>query len=267
MPYNSPRMDEPDVFDGAMRIARVEYPDIDPAFYLTQLDEFAAGAREEISGLSRAGVDEFNEVFFGRLGFHGNMDEYYDPRNSYLNEVIDRRTGIPITLAAVWCEVARRAGFETEGVGFPGHFLARVLLPAGDEVLVDCFHARCVTREQCGELLAQLNPEGGVALNDGMFGTAGPRDILARMLNNLRRIHAGLGEFARAIRWIDLGLELNPGAPEDYRERGILWTRLEEFGRALPDLERYLRLAPRAPDADDIRGQMVLLRKLLSRLN
>jgi regulator of sirC expression with transglutaminase-like and TPR domain len=260
-------MPEPDVFEGAMRIARVEYPALDPARYHARLDAFAEEARRRVDGRGRRGLDAFNAYFFGILGFRGNPDDYYDPRNSYLNEVIDRRLGIPITLAVVWCEVAARLGFRVEGVSFPGHFLARALLPRAGEVLVDCFHARTVTRDDCRDLLARPPEAPPADLDEAMFAPAGPREILTRMLNNLRRIHASLGDFDRAVRWIDLDLELHPGAAADYRERGVLQLRLERHGRALEDLERYLQISPAAADAAEVRDQCILLRKLLSQMN
>ncbi len=259
-------MGEPDVFEGAMRIARVEYPGLDPQPYRERLEEFARDARAAGSKGGSA-VARLNDFFFGALGFRGNDDDYYDPRNSYLNDVIDRRTGIPITLSTVYCEVGRRLGLPVHGVGFPGHFLVKCGLP-GSEVIVDCFHGRTLTREDCRDLLdsIQSGPER-VPLADSMFDAASPREILSRMLNNLRRIHAGRKEYARAVRWIDMDLELNPDNPHGYRERGLLRLQMEQFGRALEDLERYARMAPGAADLPRLQEQVQLLRKLISHLN
>ncbi|HYF00497.1 MAG TPA: transglutaminase-like domain-containing protein, partial [Planctomycetota bacterium] len=128
-----------EVFEGAMRIAREEYPALDPEAYRLRLDALAGEGRVE--GRGRAAVAALNDLVFGRLGFRGNREDYYDPRNSYLNDVIDRRLGIPITLSAVYAEIGRRVGLEVEGIGFPGHFLARVTLERGHAV-VDCFAGR-----------------------------------------------------------------------------------------------------------------------------
>src|SRR5262245_1307342 len=116
-------MEQTDVFEGALRIAREEYPGLDAELYRARVEAFAETARSRVAARGRRGVGQVNEVFFGDLGFRGNSDDYYDPRNSYLTEVIDRRTGIPITLSTVYCEVARRIGLAAHGVGFPGHFL------------------------------------------------------------------------------------------------------------------------------------------------
>src|SRR5262245_51318531 len=248
-----------------MQIAQVEYPELDIAHCRATLDEFAREGRAVVKGRGRKGVEQFNAFFFDTLGFHGNADDYYDPRNSYLNDVIERRTGIPITLAAVYCEVGRRVGLKAHGVGFPGHFLAKCLIGAG-EVLVDCFNARTVTRDDCQDLLNSFSP-GGPTLSDEMLEIAAPRDILSRMLNNLRRIHAGRGEFARAVRWIEMDISLRPESPHNYRERGMMYIQTEEFGKAVSDLERYVAMVPGSPDLPQIREQIQLIRKLLSHLN
>jgi regulator of sirC expression with transglutaminase-like and TPR domain len=258
-------MEQPDVFEGALRIARLEYPDLDPELYRARVAAFADAARARVSAQGRRGVGQLNEVFFGDLGFRGNREDYYDPRNSYLNEVIDRRTGIPITLSTVYCEVARRIGLSAHGVGFPGHFLVKCFVP-GSEVIVDCFGGRVLTRDDCQALLNSLQPEP-VALSDEMLAVASPRDILSRMLHNLRRIHASRKDYARALRWVELDMEFNPGSPLQFRERGMLHLQMEQFGKALVDLERYLSLAPTAPDLPQLREQIQLIRKLLSRLN
>ena len=258
-------MDEPDVFEGAMKIAQVEYPELDVPLYRSRLEELGQDGRARIKTRGRRAVDQFNAFFFDTLGFHGNADDYYDPRNSYLNDVIDRRTGIPITLAAIYCEIARRAGLRAHGVGFPGHFLAKCLLSDG-EVIVDCFNARTVTRDDCQELLNSFSP-GGPPVSDDMLEVASPRDILSRMLANLRRIHAGRGEFARAVRWIDMDMALRPESPHNLRERGMLYIQMEEFGKAIVDLERYVQAAPESTDLPQVREQIQLIRKLLSHLN
>ncbi|HZF00151.1 MAG TPA: tetratricopeptide repeat protein [Planctomycetota bacterium] len=258
-------MSEPDLLEGALQIAQVEYPALDVDRYRSSVDDFGRQARAGIRSSGRRAVERFNAFFFDELGFHGNAEDYYDPRNSYLNDVIDRRTGIPITLAALYCEVGRRAGLRAHGVGFPGHFLAKCLI-AGGEVLVDCFNARTLSRDDCQALLDSFRPGGG-AVTDEMLEIAEPREILSRMLHNLRRIHAGRGEFARAVRWVDMDLVLRPDNPHSFRERGMLHVQMEQFGRALIDLERYAGLMPAPPDLAQVREQIQLIRKLLSHLN
>ena len=258
-------MAELQVFEGAMRIAQVEYPRLDAEAYRGRLDEIAREAREKVSGKGRRSLGQLNAFFFDQLGFHGNEDDYYDPRNSYLNDVIDRRTGIPITLATVYCEIAQRVGLPAFGVGFPGHFLVKCLV-GGSEVILDCFGAKILTRDDCHQLLDTMEA-GSLPLSDEMFAIASPRDILSRMLNNLRRIHAGRRDFPRAIRWVEMDMELRPGEPHLFRERGMLYVQTEEFGKAVADLERYAGLLPAAPDLPQVREQLKLMGKLLSHLN
>lgn len=258
-------MTEPDVLEGALEIAKAEYPDLDVAACRRTLDDFAEEARGCVKAAGRRGVEQFNAVFFDALGFHGNAEDYYDPRNSYLNDVLERRTGIPITLATLYCDLGRRIGLRTHGVGFPGHFLAKCALPDG-EVLVDCFNARIVSRRDCQELLQSFSPGSG-PVTDGMLEVASPRDILLRILNNLRRIHFGKGDFVRALRWIEMDIALRPESPHNFRERGMLHVQTEQFGKALVDLERYLAMWPAAPDLEQVAQQIQRVRKLLSHLN
>jgi regulator of sirC expression with transglutaminase-like and TPR domain len=227
--------------------------------------EFVRAARPFVTGAGRAAVLQLNDFFFGRLGFHGNSEDYFDPRNSYLNDVIDRRTGIPITLCALYAEVGRRLGLPVCGVGFPGHFLAKCTTPRG-EIIVDCFNARTLNRQDCQELLRSMFP-GRPRLDDAMLEPASPQDIVSRMLNNLRRLHSSRRDFARTIRWIDLDLKLRPGEIENYRERGMIHVQMEQFGKALADLEHYLTACPHAPDVKPVEEQVHLLKKLLSHLN
>jgi regulator of sirC expression with transglutaminase-like and TPR domain len=260
-------MEEPDVLEGAIRIARAEYPDVDAAAVRARLEGFARDARAGAPAWDRGDVPRLNHYVFGTLGFRGNDADYYDPRNSYINDVIDRRTGIPITLSVVYCEIGRRLGLPLHGVGFPGHFLVKCVLP-GSEVIVDCFHGRTLSKDDCRDLLETVQPgPEKVPLDDSMLAVASPREILSRMLNNLRRIHAGMKDSARALRWAEMELELNPGKPQGYRERGMIHIQMEQFGRALADLERYVRMDPGAPDLPALRDQIQLLRKLISHLN
>ena len=258
---------EPELARACLMVAEDAYPGLDIERYLAEFNRLAEDLRKLLP--ANAGAEErvvaLNQFLFEELAYRGNADDYYDPRNSYLNDVIDRRTGIPITLAAVYCEVGRRAGLRAHGVGFPGHFLAKCLV-SGGEVLVDCFNARAVSREDCGELLRSFSPGGG-PVSDEMFEIAAPRDILSRMLGNLRRIHAGRGEFARAVQWIDMDIALRPESPQNYRERGMIHIQMEEFGKAVADLERYVRAVPGSPDLSQVREQIQLIRKLLSHLN
>lgn len=258
-------MSEPDVLQGAFEIARVEYPNLDIPAYRARLDQFARDARAHVDAGGLRAVDQVNDFVFETLGFQGNDGDYDDPRNSYLNDVIDRRTGLPITLATVYCEIATRLGVPAFGVGFPGHFLVRCPAPPGD-VIVDCFQGRTLSRRECQELLESHFPDKP-RLTDDMLAIAAPRAILSRMLGNLRRVHLLRGEFPKVLRWIEMDMVLRPGVPENLRDRGLVYARMEEVGKAIVDLERYAAAAPKSGDAGAIAGQIEILRKLLTRLN
>jgi regulator of sirC expression with transglutaminase-like and TPR domain len=211
-----------------------------------------------------------NEILFGEEGFRGNAANYYDPRNSYLNDVLERRLGIPITLSLVYVEVGRRAGLPLSGVGFPAHFLVAYEVEAEAEaearLMVDPFN--------CGRLLSQANCE---QLLQQTFGSAvrfearhlealPPRQILVRMLGNLKLAYERLGDLERALRVSEQLSVVQPSAAE-LRERGMLRFRLADFIGAAADLGRYLEFEPAAPDAESVRRQLALIRELRERRN
>jgi regulator of sirC expression with transglutaminase-like and TPR domain len=244
-----------DLLQGALLIAREEYSQLDVAACIARVEELARRLGR------RPTLDRLNDYFFRTLGFRGNRDDYYDPRNSYVNDVLERRTGIPITLALLFCEIGRRVGLETAGVGFPGHFLAR----CGSR-FVDCFHGRTLDRDGCRDLLATLSA-GRLRFEAGMLADSPPRDVLARMLNNLRAVYAQRADWPRVLRFSEMAVELQPDRAETVRDRGMAFLHIESFGRAVGDLEEYLRRAPDASDTDDVREHLSLARKLLARVN
>lgn len=251
----------------ALLMARVAYPELDPAPFLRQLQQMGATARDHLEiGLGgspprHARLRIVTEFVYGQLGFVGNHEQYDDPRNSLLNDVLSRRMGIPITLAVVFIDVARRAGLAVEGVNFPGHFLVRCLPDAGDladvtPLLVDPFHAgTLLTDAECTRLLrTHLGVEA--MLEPGMLRTASKRDILLRMLLNLKRAYVRLRSFAQAHAVTDLLVALDPAALTELRDRGLLASQLQEYAWALRDLETWLRLAPDSEDERDERKQV-----------
>jgi regulator of sirC expression with transglutaminase-like and TPR domain len=255
-----------DVFEGALRIARAEYPALDVGACKAAVDTLAAEAQRRASGRGRRALEAFHELFFGRWGFTGNRDAYYDPRNSFVNDVLDRRTGIPISLAAVYGAIAGRLGIPIRGVAFPGHFLAK-WTSGRSTAIIDCFHGRMLSREDCAELLREVAPAAPADRLDSYLEVTPPGRVLSRMLGNLRQIHGRLGDFRRVARWITLDLEFNPAEAELYRDRGLTWAKIEAYGPALEDLERYLAMSPGAPDAESVRRQAAPLRARLAQLN
>jgi regulator of sirC expression with transglutaminase-like and TPR domain len=239
----------------ALAIAHVEYPSLDPAPYLQRLErmgEAAAGRlqRQEGAGLATH-IATLNAYLFEELGFSGNSEHYDDPRNSFLNEVLDRRLGIPISLAAIYLEVGRAAGLRLEGVNFPGHFLVRAP-DAAEDLIIDPFHAGALLSEvDCRQLLRQHLGEEAT-LDRALFATATRQHIVVRMLVNLKRLYVRMRSFPQARAVADLLLAVDPSALAELRDRGLLAYHMEDFWSALRDLEAYLRLMPRddAPESE-----------------
>src|SRR4051794_5835313 len=239
----------------ALAIARVEYPSLDPAPYLQRLERMGEAAegrllRQEPAGVA-AQIATLNAYLFEELGVSGNAERYDDPRNSFLNEVLDRRLGIPISLAAIYLEIGRRGGLGLEGVNFPGHFLVRAP-DAAEDLIVDPFHSGALLSEvDCRHLLRQhLGDEA--AFDRSLLATATRQHIVVRMLVNLKRLYVRMNSFPQARAIADLLLAVDPSALAELRDRGLLAYHMEDFAAALRDLEAYLRLMPKgeAPDPD-----------------
>jgi regulator of sirC expression with transglutaminase-like and TPR domain len=259
---------EVDLAEAALLVAAEEYEGLDVRSYLLRLDEMGADLRQRLDDEPRPerAIMALNRYLFQEQGFRGNAEQYYDARNSYLNDVIDRRTGIPITLSAVFMEVARRAGLEVEGVGLPGHFVVRVLTPARP-LLVDPFHGgTLLTEKDCQDRLDRIF-NGKVKLEAEMLRPCRRKEMLERILRNLKAIYLRDQDQDRALRVVDLLVRIQPGSAEDLRDRGVLYAALDCYGLAARDLESYLALAPRAKDAEDLQARVALLRQQAARLN
>jgi regulator of sirC expression with transglutaminase-like and TPR domain len=252
----------------ALLMARVAYPDLDPEPCLALLERMGATARDHLEiGVGgepprRTRLRVVTEFVYGQLGFTGNAEHYEDPRNSLLNDVIARRTGIPITLALVFIAVARRAGLDVEGVNFPGHFLVRCNPDAGDEgdrdpLLLDPFHGGATLNDlQCARLLRRHMGEDAVP-GPEVLRSASKDDVLMRMLLNLKRAYVRLRSFGRAHAVTDLLVALDPAALTELRDRGLLASQMREYASALRDLETWLQLSPATGDeAGDDRTQV-----------
>ena len=242
----------------ALAIAGVEYPALDGGPYLQRLErmaEAAAGRMQRHEGApASTRIATLNAYLYEELGFSGNRDHYDDPRNSFLNEVLNRRTGIPITLAVVYLEIARRAGVPVSGVNFPGHFLLRAaderarLHYSGDFLIVDPFHGGALLSEiDCREMLRQ-HVGDEAAFDHDLLQPATRHEIVVRMLVNLKRLYVRMRSFPQARFVADLLLAVDPSAVSELRDRGLLAYHLQDFGAALRDLESYLRLLPRQLD-------------------
>jgi len=253
---------------GALLIACAEYPDLDPAAYLHRLDEMGADieARLAVSEAPEQLAGILSGYLSGEQGFKGNTAAYYDPRNSFLNEVLDRRTGIPITLSTVYLEVARRAGIDARGVGLPGHFLVR-LGAEGGHLLVDPFHAGAVlTEADCQKRLDRIF-DGRVRIQPQMLDAVPKRRILERMLRNLKAVYVKEEDHARTLRVLDLLLVSAPESLEDLKDRGLVYAALDCYGFAVRDLEAYLFRAGPSRHTRDLEATLADLRRRAARLN
>ncbi|HZQ71484.1 MAG TPA: tetratricopeptide repeat protein [Burkholderiales bacterium] len=265
-----------DLARACLLIAQDAYPGLDVEGYLGEIERFAARLRAKLP--EHAGVEErivaLNEFLFDELGFSGNTEHYYDPRNSYLNEVIDRRTGIPITLAILYMEIGRRAGLRLEGVSFPGHFLVRLDLRGGVLVLDPFSGGAPQSEAELRERLQRVIPEGAAAgvpvaelPLDQFLEPAGKRQTLARLLRNLKGIYRQADKPERMLAVLNRMLALSPNASAELRDRGFLYQRLECWRFAMKDLSDYLEREPDAPDLDAVRASLMEVSERCSRLN
>lgn len=259
--------EEIDLAAAALLIAREEYPELEIERYVERLDALAGtlGRRVSESATPRMAAG-LSQLLFTEEGFRGNSNDYYDPKNSFLNDVLDRRTGIPISLCAVYIEVARRAGFAAFGVGLPGHFLVRLEDPEAG-LLVDPFHGGAIVSEaDCQERLDRIY-EGRVKLEASMLEPCGRRAMLARMLRNLKAIYMKNEEHERALRIVELVLLADEQAAEELRDRGQLYAALDCYGYAARDLSKYLERRPAVAEAPEIRRKIEELELRARRLH
>lgn len=254
--------------EAALAIAAEEYPALDTAAYLAQLDRLAEQVRRRAPAPLRAAntLRALRDVLFVEEGFRGNEKSYYDPRNSYLNEVLDRRLGIPISLSVLFMEVARRVGLVLEGVGFPGHFLVKLKPEVGPEVFIDPYNGgELLSAEEC--VARFKNVSHGRDFDERFLHGVAPRQILGRMLHNLKRIYVEQGDDVRAFWVIDRLLLLAPDAIDEVRDRGLVEARLGLKPAAARDLEAYLAREPSAADAGDVADLLATLRARPAMLN
>jgi regulator of sirC expression with transglutaminase-like and TPR domain len=257
--------------EAALVVARDEYPQLDIAAYLARIDGLAATLRARLRAdiVPSETLALYTRYMFEELGFAGNSDDYYDPRNSYLNEVIERKLGIPITLSVLFIEVGKRLGLPLSGVSFPGHFLVKCSLRNGAVVLDTYAKGATLGIKDLQKRLRVLSGGVDVAPEAVMrlLTAAQPVDILARMLRNLKAIHNERGDKTHALTAASRVLDLCPQSAQDYRDRARLHEELDCFRAALTDFEAYLRFEPNAADARAVHEKIALLRQRASRLN
>ncbi|WP_199249782.1 SirB1 family protein [[Phormidium] sp. ETS-05] len=243
-----------DLGKAALYIAGEEYPHLDYEEYLNALDVMASEVAERLpqQRYPLRVIQTINSYLYDDFGFRGNEEDYYNPRNSFLNEVIDKRRGIPITLSLVYLEVARRIDFPMVGIGMPGHFLIRPdFEDAG--IFVDAFHrGEVLFPDDCQQRLNDIYHRP-VQWQSEFLAAVSKRQFLARMLGNLKMIYLQVGELGKCLGAVERILLLFPNAPLELRDRGLLYYQSDRPTEARSDLETYLQLLPNAPDAGIIR--------------
>ena len=252
-----------DVARAAMLIAATEYPRINVDGELFTFQRIAGSISSKFLDDDDPlySMNTLSEALFDDIGFRGNADNYYDPRNSYLNEVLRRRAGIPITLAVVYMEVGRRLRVPLLGVGMPGHFLVRHA--EIDNLFVDPFHGGILlSADECRQMLEDL-AEGPFRWDDRLLAPISNRQILARIIRNLKAIYMYDDDYVRALEMSDFALALEPHSAENRRDRGIVQYQLGHSAEALDDLALYLDLAPNGPDSEGVHALVAELRAFL----
>lgn len=252
----------------ALQLATIEYPEISVEPFLVLLDSYATELGERIP----AGADgsEFielmNEYLVDELGFEGNSQDYYSPANSCLNEVLTKRTGIPITLSILYMEIARRLNRTMHGVGLPGHFLVKYE-DKDFSVFIDAFNGgQLLFNTECFDLARKVTGMD-IAEDDRILEPVSNRHILIRMLNNMRAVYFRQQNPAKALKVLDLLITADEGSAEEYKQRAFCRTQLNLFKGARSDLETYLKLAPQAQDRGEVEQQLAELKKWLATLN
>ncbi len=257
--------------EAALLIASEEYPDLDIAAYLERLDAMAATLKRRLrADISPADtIVALNRFLFDEHGFTGNAADYYDPRHSFLNEVLDRKRGIPITLALVYIEIGRRIGLPVQGVSFPAHFLVKCRLREGTVVLDPYAKGISLSLDDLKQRIKSLR--GSVEVSQSsiaeMLAAASNKDILARMLRNLKAIYSHHKNWLKALAATDRIIAVMPDLADEYRDRGMIYLNLECFRAALFDLQAYTKMLPAAADVDTVRQKVVELQAMAARLN
>ena len=253
------------LLETAVAVAQHDYPRLDVQATLAEIDTLAAKLQRRLAAdaapMQRLRL--LNRFFFQELGFSGNVNDYYDPRNSYVHCVLATRRGIPITLALLYVELANQVGLDACGISFPGHFLAKVHMPQG-EIVIDPFTGQSMSRDALDALLVPYRRRGASnGLGDAPLGTflqpARPREVIARMLRNLKEVFRSSQDAARLLGIAERLVILLPEAWEERRDRGLVHAALGARFPAMADLAGYLEHAPDAPDRPAIRKRLAEL--------
>ena len=252
------------LIEAAASIAQDDYPDLDTQGVLAEIDALAHKLRRRIpaDAVAVQRLRWLNNFFFQEVGFAGNANDYYDPANSYLHKVLHTRRGIPITLALLYAELAVQIGLNAQGVSFPGHFLVKVRMPQG-EVIVDPFTGRSLSREALEQMLVPYKRGSALERFDAPLGlylqAAPPRDVLARMLRNLKEIHRSAEDWPRLLAVTQRLVILLPESWSERRDRGLAYAEMGFDAAAADDLQTYFERAPDAVDRESVAARLALL--------
>jgi regulator of sirC expression with transglutaminase-like and TPR domain len=264
----------------ALLIAAIEYPDLDQASALAQLDALAHRVRLVLALppvevqptlpetlAPQTVLEAMNEVLFVQEQFHGNVQDYYNPANSFLHKVLEDHTGIPITLSLLYIEVGKRVGLTLDGIGLPLHFMVGCRLPQGERLYIDAFdQGRFLSEQECRALIRRM-AGGRVRFHVQWFEPVSHKQFLQRMLLNLKHIYLHHEAYSHVLAVCNRLLLLEPVAPSEWRDRGIVHLQLRKYGRALSDLKMYVKLSPEAEDRDEMLGHIKTLRQIIALLN
>jgi regulator of sirC expression with transglutaminase-like and TPR domain len=261
------RADEVDLAAASLLIALDEYPDLNILRYLQEIqrlaDEIKPHLRFRADLRPMDAIERINQCLFAEAGFRGNQENYYDPRNSFINEVLDRRLGIPITLSVVYMEVGKRLGLKLEGVGMPGHFLVKCI-HRDLEIFIDAFsQGEILLETDCQRKLTQIYGQD-FQFDRIYLSSVNNHQILIRMLTNLKAIYLSQQDYRRALSTTEKILLVTPEAAAELRDRGSMHFRLNQFSQAMKDWSRYLELRPDAPDAQEVQNNLATVAGLLA---
>ncbi|MGH9449756.1 MAG: SirB1 family protein [Terriglobia bacterium] len=258
------REDHIPLLEAALMIAQTEYPGLDLPAQLRRFDDLARRLHVSPDYPPHANIHALNRLLFEEESFSGNEQDYDNPRNSFLNDVLDRRKGIPITLSLIYVELGRRRGLPLEGVGFPGHFLAKYSVGCSD-ILLDPFHrGEILTMRDCAALLKRhFGPDAEV--RPEYLAPSSSRQILGRMLNNLKGAYFRRHDYARVLTLVEMSLALDPASHQDVHDRATVLLLLRRYGEAAADLRAYLNLAP--PGDPQFQSASAMLHRIRSLMN
>ncbi|QNN58436.1 tetratricopeptide repeat protein [Diaphorobacter ruginosibacter] len=256
------------LLEAAVCISQDAYPQLDVQEVLDEVDQLQLRLKRSIppGAEPMRRLNALNQFFFSELGFSGNLNNYYDPDNSYLNAVLRTRRGIPISLAVLWLELAQSVNLRVHGISFPGHFLVKAQLPEG-QVVIDPTTGRSLSREELSERIDTFVPnsvddvDGSAHELSDYLRAASPRQILVRMLRNLKEIHRAEGDWQRMIDVECRLIALLPQAWNEWRDRGFAHVERGHMQEAIRDLETYLAHEGSSIDADAIQELLLRLRE------